>query len=127
METIPFFAAMNTSNNDTNSTNDYYGYEPSMPAAITFAVLFGCFAIVVFALNIRYKLWFLMVIPVASLMELVGFVIRPNGADNKLGLYIVSVLLILLAPTIFAMADYSLLSNMYVSSGRGLWWFPRLV
>lgn len=88
-----------------------YGYEPSEAGAYISAAIFAVLFLAVLALNIRYKTWFFMVVPIASIMELIGFVLRPDSEYN-VKRYIVSTLGILLAPTVFAMADYTLISRM---------------
>jgi len=57
-----------------------------------------------------------MVIPVASLMEVVSYILRPTSAYT-LGKFVLSILCVLLAPTVFAMADYSLISRLMIKTG----------
>jgi len=88
-----------------------YGYYPNEPLAYAAVGVFAALCLTMIALNIRFKSWFMMVIPAASMMELIGFALRPFAALD-VPKYVVSTLMILLAPTVFAMADYSLLSKM---------------
>jgi len=106
-------------NNSTTIPTGYqynlYGYDPSETGAIISAILFGILGIAVFGINWRHKSWFLISIPIASLMEVIGFAVRPNAAYS-VSQYIVTVLMILLAPTVFAMADYALISRIMIKT-----------
>jgi len=95
---------------------NFYGYDPSTPGAIVTAVLFAVMGTVVLILNVRFKSWFLMAVPVAAYMEVVGFALRLDSSYD-LGKYIVAVLCILLAPTVFAVADYGLISRIMIRTG----------
>jgi hypothetical protein len=89
-----------------------YGYDPNRPLAYACTAIFAVLCVAVGIINIRHKSWFFIVIPIASAMEVVGFAIRPDAAFD-VGKYIVTTLCILLAPTVYAMADYALVSRMY--------------
>jgi hypothetical protein len=94
--------------------NNIYGYDPNHRLAQVAAAIFALLMIVVLIINIRFRSWFFMVIPIASLMEAIGFVVRPYAAYS-VGKYIISTLCILLAPTVYAMGDYAMISKMYVN------------
>ena len=103
----------------SNSTTDdivmepynIYGYTPNETAAYVVAAIFGVLFLVTGVLTIRFRSWFFLVVPIASLMEVIGMAMRP-GSEYTLSKYIVSVLMVLLAPTIYAMADYAMLSKL---------------
>lgn len=88
-----------------------YGYDPNEPMAYITMVVFIILFLIVTGMNIKYKTWWFMVIPIGSFMEFISFGFRPDSAYtvNK---YVISTLGILLAPTVFAMADYSMLSKL---------------
>lgn len=88
-----------------------YGYNPNEELAYAATAVFGVLFVVVMAINFKFKSWFFIVIPIASLMELVGFVLRPHAAYD-VSKYVVSTLGILLAPTIYAMANYALIKRL---------------
>jgi hypothetical protein len=94
-----------------NIPHNFMGYDPNRPAAYVAGAIFGVLMIIVGAHNIKFRSWFFMVVPIASAMEMVGFFIRPDAAYT-MGKFIPTTLCILLSPTIFAMADYALISKM---------------
>jgi len=104
------------SSSSSSSLQNIFGYDPNKHAAEAAAILFAALCIITFALNIKFKSRFLMVIPIAALMETIGYALRPYSAFN-VGKYIITTLCILLAPTIFAMADYALISKIMIKTG----------
>lgn len=92
-------------------TYNIYGYDPNTGLAYASATIFGILLLIVAILNVKFKSWFFLVIPIGSFMEVIGFALRP-GAAYDVKRYVLSTLGILLAPTIFAMADYTLISKL---------------
>jgi len=95
---------------------NFYGYDPNKPAAIACAVLFAVCLVAVFALNIKFKSWFMMVVPAAALLELIGFVLRPTALYTE-GKYVTSLVCIIVAPTVYACADYAMISRIMMKAG----------
>jgi len=88
-----------------------YGYTPEETGAIVVSITFGLFAIITLFQNFKFKSYYFIFVPIASAMECVGFALRPHS-EFHFSQYIVSTLLILLSPTIFAMAGFSLISKI---------------
>ena len=68
-------------------SNNIFGYVPSETGAIIAGVLFGILFIIVLAITIRKKSWFLIVVPIASMMEVIGFALRPGSANTYVNTY----------------------------------------
>jgi hypothetical protein len=102
--------AHHTMSTNTTLSDNYFGYDPNVPLAYVSAGYFASCAVIVAMINFRSKVWFMTPVVVASLMETIGFLLRPHCKDS-MGPYIFSTLCILLAPTVFAIADYSLLGR----------------
>ena len=47
---------------------NFYGYEPNKPLAYFGTAFFGVMCLAIMILNIKFKSWFFMVIPIASAM-----------------------------------------------------------
>jgi len=92
--------------NGLNATINYFGYNPSEPLACVGAVYFGIMFFVVLGLNIYSKIWAFPFILLGSAMECLGYSTRPVALTN-LGYFLCTQLMIILAPTVYAMADYS--------------------
>jgi len=90
-----------------------YGYTPEETGAIVVSITFGIFALIIFYQNLKFKTYFFHFVPVASAMECIGFALRPHS-EFHFNRYIVSTLFILLSPTIFALAGYTLTSKIIV-------------
>jgi len=95
---------------------NFYGYNPSKPGAIIAAALYGIFVLIISALNIRFKCWFMFLVPAAGLLELIGFCLRPIALYNE-GKYVTSLVCIIVAPTVYATADYNMISKIMLKAG----------
>jgi len=95
---------------------NFYGYEPSLPGAIISAVLYGIFLLVLVILNMRFKSWFMMVVPAAGVLELIGFILRPVAKYDE-GRYVTSLVCVYSAPTVYATADYAMISKLMLKAG----------
>jgi hypothetical protein len=84
------------------------------PLTILFLALFSLVGIIVLGLNIRFKSWFFMSLIVATILELVGlgFKIAMKYHPTSIPIIILYIIPVLVAPTVFAIADYSLVSKM---------------
>ncbi|TKA68144.1 hypothetical protein B0A49_07938 [Cryomyces minteri] len=97
-------------------------YAPNEVAPIMFAALFFISGVIHIIQTWHYKSWkttFLM--PLASLLMMAGFIAREVGAYNiqDVGLLIISTVMLLSGPPVFAGANYFLL-------GRALYYIPYL-
>ncbi|KAJ9482993.1 hypothetical protein VN97_g10427 [Penicillium thymicola] len=103
-----------------DSSNPFYKYyKPSIPAAITVAVLFCAVSLVQIWRIIRTRQWFGIVILVAAAFEVVGLFARAYSSkhlEEKLP-YEIQTVLILLAPILFAASVYMFLGRAIRKSG----------
>jgi uncharacterized membrane protein len=97
-----------------NYANSILGYEPSQAASIVCLVLFFVLGAVVLGLNLKFKSWFFMSLVVAAILEVIGLAFRVEVKEKpfSIPIYIGYSLPVLVAPTIFAIADYALVSRM---------------
>lgn len=85
-----------------------YAYTPSFAAAVAFLVLFGILTITNIWLFFRHRSWFWWSMNLAVLMEFVGYIARAISIKNldKKNIFIVQVVLLLVAPAVYAAACY---------------------
>lgn len=111
-------------------------YNPSQPAAIVFAALYGLMCIFTIAQYIYYKCWFWFFAVLASIMEAVGFAAKAASASGSFQreIYIVQYVLILIAPAVMAAACYMCMGRiaLYVTppkyrTMKVLWVIPRFM
>ncbi|RMJ16356.1 hypothetical protein BHE90_003897 [Fusarium euwallaceae] len=93
-----------------------YHYEPSLAAAILFAVLFSLSGFVHLYQLVRGKTWYFIAFFIGVLFEVVGHAARaynasesPNWSDAP---FIMQTLLMLLAPALFAASIYMILGRL---------------
>ncbi|KAM0558038.1 hypothetical protein ACHAPJ_005205 [Fusarium lateritium] len=95
---------------------NYYRYEPSLPAAIIFIVIFGISSVLHLFQIMKTKTWFFLPFLVGSLFESIGFIGRAIGAeespDYTFGPYVLQTLLLLLGPTCYAASIYMILGRL---------------
>ncbi|KAI9694680.1 MAG: hypothetical protein M1822_000296 [Bathelium mastoideum] len=89
----------------------FYHYEPSMPAAIIFAILFALTTILHTYQIVRSRTWFMFPFVIGGIFETVGYIGRTLSASENPGPYdkipyIIQSLLLLLAPLFFAASVY---------------------
>lgn len=93
-----------------------YRYEPSLPAAIIFVILFLIAAFFHTYQMIRTKTWFYTALIVGGHMEWIGYVGRAIGSKEApnytLGPYILQSVLLLVAPALFAATIYMTLGRI---------------
>jgi len=113
---------------DLNITLDnYFGYDPNQPLAAVGACYFGIMFSVVLGLNIYCKQLYFPYILLGSAMETIGYATRPFALTN-LGLFVTAQLMVILAPTIYAMADYAFIGAiMHDTNIRPLGLSPRVL
>jgi hypothetical protein len=89
-------------------------YNPSIPAAIVFAVLFGTSAVLHVVQSVTYQKRFCWVIITAGTWEAAGFILRTISAYNQLqlGFFMPEELLILLSPIWINAFAYMILGRM---------------
>ncbi|KAF2708806.1 hypothetical protein K504DRAFT_407964 [Pleomassaria siparia CBS 279.74] len=113
-----------------------YIYDPSVPLAIVGAVVIPLISAFLVYQFFRYKSWFFWAALIGIIMEAIGFICRIISAtDEQDNLpFIISFLMILLAPSFLAAACYTAFSRVvwfscptYALSFKTLWCFPRWI
>ncbi|KAK5043550.1 hypothetical protein LTR84_011410 [Exophiala bonariae] len=96
-----------------NGKLNLYEYEPSIVAAVIFAVIFAALTAGHVFRMIRSRQWFLTALVVGGGFEIVGFVIRITGHNDPCVriTYILQTVLILIAPAIFSATIYMILGR----------------
>ena len=119
--------------NDDHSTYRYFHYNPSLAAAVLFTVLFASSTFVHGYQMIRNRSWLMIPLFIGGcctlvhyshlalltgLVEWIGYIGRgiscQQTPDWTLGPYIVSTILVLVAPALFAASIYMLLGRIIV-------------
>jgi hypothetical protein len=95
----------------------YYYYEPSMPAAALFVVLFGLATLLHLFQMIKSRTWFLIPFVIGGIFEAIGYAGRVGSASENpgpysMGPYIIQAVLILVAPALFAASIYMELARI---------------
>lgn len=87
---------------------DHYRYNPSLPAAIVAAALYGIVFVATLVRFIKYKSWVWVIMVVASAMEVGGYIARCISVKNpdSSSVFITQTALIVLAPVLMAAACY---------------------
>ncbi|OJI87255.1 hypothetical protein ASPTUDRAFT_115747 [Aspergillus tubingensis CBS 134.48] len=102
------------SNDD--STWTYYHYDPSLPAALIFTILFGISSVVHTIQMLRTRTWCFIPYVIGGYFECVGYIGRALGhyetPNWTLGPYVLQSLLILVAPALFAASIYMVLGRL---------------
>lgn len=113
-----------------------YIYDPSIPIAIVGAVVFPLLSAFLVYQYFRYRSWFFWAAAIGVVMEAVGFVCRVISAtdEHKDLPFLISFLMILLAPSFLAAACYTAFSRVVWFSCptddltfKKLWCFPRWI
>ena len=99
---------------DDDQKADYYGYEPSLPAAIIFLVLFlacGCAHLVQM---LKHRAWYFVPLIIGVFFEFVGYGFRLQSHFERMTLqpYIGQATTLLVAPVLFAATIYMLLGRI---------------
>ncbi|KAF3406985.1 hypothetical protein DPV78_000640 [Talaromyces pinophilus] len=111
-----------------------YDYDPSVSAAIIFAVLYSIVGVTTTYQYIALRCWFWIFMVIASLMETVGYIVRILSAKDPTStlLYAVSFLPIFLAPAVIAASCYMAMGRIVLHvtpmnnrSVKSLWVPPR--
>ncbi|KAM0227885.1 hypothetical protein ACHAPO_011174 [Fusarium lateritium] len=99
--------------------NLYKWYEPSKAAAITTCVIFIILTLAQTWRVFRTRHWFGITIIIGGIFEVVGLAARAYSRDdlNGIGPYVIQILLILLAPILFAASIYMFLGRLIHASG----------
>ncbi|GAB7366757.1 hypothetical protein MBLNU230_g0711t2 [Neophaeotheca triangularis] len=94
----------------------YYHYDPSLPAAVIFVILFFLTTALQTYQFIRTRTWFLIPFWIGGLFETVGYIGRAISSqetpDWTLGPYIIQSILLLVAPALFAASVYMTLGRI---------------
>ncbi|KAK9710692.1 hypothetical protein K7432_008253 [Basidiobolus ranarum] len=100
------------------SRHNVFGFEPSFVLAIVAGAIHTLLAIVITALNLRYKTRYMMVVSIAATADLIGYFIRANSAKHPdvLGSRIAMELFVLLSPLVLALGSYLTVAKLIRSS-----------
>ncbi|KAM0207326.1 hypothetical protein ACHAQD_012078 [Fusarium lateritium] len=100
---------------------DYYLWEylPSLPGAITFAILFLIITILHGWRMFKTKLWFCIPFFIGGVSEVLGYFFRAIAwnATNSLAIYIIQAMFLLLPPVLFAATLYMVYSRLVRAIG----------
>ncbi|KAB8236703.1 hypothetical protein ETB97_008894 [Aspergillus alliaceus] len=104
------------------STDDsswtYYHYDPSLPAAIIFTILFGISSLFHTYQALRTRTWCFIPFVIGGFFECVGYIGRALGhyetPNWTLGPYVLQSLLLLVAPALFAASIYMVLGRLII-------------
>ncbi|ORY09695.1 RTA1 like protein-domain-containing protein [Clohesyomyces aquaticus] len=113
-----------------------YIYNPNIPAAIVGAIIFPLISIFLLYQFFRYRSWFFWAAMVGVVMETMGFlcrIISATDVNNDLP-FLISFLMILLAPSFLAAACYTAFSRVlwfscppHALNFKTLWCFPKYI
>ncbi|CAM1502691.1 Fc.00g074670.m01.CDS01 [Cosmosporella sp. VM-42] len=96
----------------------FYNYNPSMPAACIFIVVFGISAILHTYQLIRNRTWYFIPFLIGCLFETIGYIGRALSAkeapDFTKNPYIIQSILLLLGPALYAASIYMVLGRMII-------------
>ncbi|KAG8995741.1 hypothetical protein FRB90_000096 [Tulasnella sp. 427] len=106
------------------SGSGFFYYNPSNPAAILFAIIFGALLILHFWQILRYKTTFMVVLIVGVLLEFFGYITRSISITHSDALWanIASQTSLIVAPAFLAAQDYMIIGRVmaYVGAEYGL-------
>ncbi|KAH8893853.1 RTA1 protein [Thozetella sp. PMI_491] len=87
-----------------------YHYNPTIPGAVIFALLFLSTTLLHFWQLFRNRCWFMLPLATGGILEMMGYAARAKSGtespDWTLGPYIVQAILLLVAPALFAATIY---------------------
>ncbi|KAJ5131231.1 uncharacterized protein N7515_007270 [Penicillium bovifimosum] len=90
-----------------------YGYNPSLPAAVIFIVLFAATTAYHGYQLTKTRCWYFIPFVVGGIFQVIGYICRAASHDNFTGipLYAMQTLFILLAPPLYAASIYMILGR----------------
>ncbi|CAI7609378.1 unnamed protein product [Penicillium palitans] len=90
-----------------------YGYNPSLPAAIIFIILFSASTAHHGYQLTKSKCWYFIPFVIGGIFQIIGYICRAASHDNFYGipLYAMQTLFILLAPPLYAASIYMILGR----------------
>ncbi|KAH8590092.1 RTA1 like protein-domain-containing protein [Bisporella sp. PMI_857] len=104
---------------DYRNTSEFslYRYDPSVAAAVIFAILFAITSILHLVQMYKTKTWYLTALIVGGFFQFIGYAARAKNASEKAGCwsltpYIIQTLLVLIAPALFAASIYMILGRI---------------
>ncbi|CCU97826.1 unnamed protein product [Malassezia sympodialis ATCC 42132] len=91
-----------------------YGYVPNMAANIIMLVVFALSTIVHFLQVVRYRQWWLLLLPVGTLAEVGGYIPRLKGHYHPTlrDPYVATMCLLIITPCLFAAVHFTVLGRM---------------
>ncbi|RSL50830.1 hypothetical protein CEP53_008655 [Fusarium sp. AF-6] len=102
----------------TGSEFVYYYYNPSLPAAVVFVVLFGLSELAHVCQIVHSRTWYFVPFVIGCIFEAIGYIGRTLSAEEAPDFskipYILQSLLLLLGPTFFAASIYMVLARIII-------------
>ncbi|KAK4445438.1 RTA-like protein [Podospora aff. communis PSN243] len=98
-----------------------YKYDPSLPAAVVFAIAFGASTTFHAYQLARWRTWYFLPFLVGGLFSTLGYILRgvsiSEKPDYSRPTYIIQTVLILLAPALYAASIYMILGRIMILLG----------
>ncbi|KAJ5162636.1 RTA-like protein [Penicillium coprophilum] len=93
--------------------HNIYGYNPSLPAAIIFIILFSVTTAYHGYQLTKSRCWYFIPFVIGGIFQVIGYICRAASHDNFYGipLYAMQTLFILLAPPLYAASIYMILGR----------------
>lgn len=114
---------MSNSTSTSTDSDSLYKYSPSLPAALSFAILFLITTLLHTYQLLRTRVWYFIPLFLGGLFEILGFIGRIIGARETypnyiLGPYIIQTLFLLIAPVFFSASVYMELGHIIRLTGQ---------
>lgn len=99
-----------------DGTLNYYAYDPSIVAAIIFMVLFGITTGLHVFQAARKRTFYFIAMIIGGFFEVAGYLGRALAHSNQhsMGIFILQILTLLIAPTLFAASIYMILGRLII-------------
>ncbi|ORY66946.1 RTA1 domain protein [Leucosporidium creatinivorum] len=102
------------SSSSSDLTFNIYGYNPSLPAAIIFIVLFSLISLIQAGYVVRSRIWWLSVLCIGGLGQVIGWSGRLWSAKNvySLNAFLIQQCCLILAPCFYSATVYGVLGML---------------
>ncbi|CAO3637338.1 unnamed protein product [Mucor fragilis] len=98
----------------------YFGYTPNLPLTYVGMIVFGLLFLVLSArVYLSHSRLFLLLLPLTSLLQVVGYALRYECANNpNLGLFIAMSMFLLLCANVITLVNYKTVREVIIYSGE---------
>ncbi|GAA5974649.1 hypothetical protein JCM5350_001233 [Sporobolomyces pararoseus] len=116
---FPSSVPTSSTNGGGDLTFNIYGYVPSLAAAVVFIIVFSLITIVQLGLVVRSKIWWLSILVVGGVGEILGWAGRLWSHENvySLNAFLCQIIALILAPCFFSAGCYGLLGMLVRAIG----------